>query len=168
MSSPKWNIFRVANYLQIAQALVILAVMIYQYADRQYGIRLGFFFLFCLVFIAIIVNNCMNAHIMHAYFPDKSLPSGKRKFYLLTLILYIIVNLGILALTIFGFSEEIKEASRDRDFEDNTGWIILAFLTFDLLLSIFIIIIQSRLPGLLSRNNRQYIQQLVDEIGKPG
>jgi hypothetical protein len=167
MSSAKWNIFRIANYLQLAQAVVVLGVMIYRYADMQYETVFWFFILVCLAFITIIVNNCMNAHIMQAYFPDKSLPSGKRRFYIVVFVLYIIVNLGVLALTIFGFSEEIKAARRNYDFRDNTGWIILGFLTFDLLLSIFIITIQSRLPGLLNRNNRQYMQQLVDEIGKP-
>jgi hypothetical protein len=168
MLSPKWSIFRVINYLQLIQALVILGILIYEYISLMRGISLGFYSLLCSVFIVMIINNCMNAHIMHSYFPAKSLPGGKRRFYMVVFILYIIVNMGLLALTIFGLTEEITAERNTYKDRDNTGWIIVSILSFDVLMSIFIIIIQSGLPGFLNRNNQQQMQQLVDEIGRPG
>ena len=106
----------------------------------------------------------MNLHIMHKYFPNKIISTGIRRFFFLLFILYIIVGAVLSLLFFYGFSEEMSVSDpQDR----NTGALIfLVGLAFNFILTLFIILMQWKLPRLLTLNNKQRMQELVNDIGK--
>jgi hypothetical protein len=164
MLSPKWNIFRAVNYFQLALTLAMLGFWTYRYMSYHHNtMELGYFILFVGSLFVMIINNCLNSHIMHVYFPDKLLPRGKKIFCMILLCFYILMTAELLTITIFGLSEEL---SRDNRRHTANGWIALGIWAFDIAISIFIIILQVGLPRFLNLHNRQHIQQLVDELGK--
>jgi carbon starvation protein CstA len=161
MLPVRWKIFRLANYLQMIAALVLLGLFGYTYLSFTRGEGFGYFLLFCLVFVIVIVNNCVNVHIVHHYYPDKSLPAGKKVMSMILLIFYILIIIGLVLLAIFAISEMSDDDYRTgRD-----DWFGLSILAFHIVLGIYILILQMGLPRVLERNDRQHIEHLLDDLG---
>jgi hypothetical protein len=163
MLPVRWKIFRLVNYLQLISTLAMLGMFGYTYLSFSRGEGMGYFLLFCLAFILVIVNNCFNVHIMHRYYPDKSLSPGKETLLVLLVIFYGLITIGMLFVTIYGISEMTTPGYTSNQYD----WIVLFIVIFETLGGIYIFIMQVMLPGLLKRNNRQQVEQLLEDLGKP-
>jgi hypothetical protein len=159
----RWKIFRLANYLQMISTLAMLGMLAYTYLSLSRGEGMGYFLLFCLAFTIVIVNNCFNVHILHRHFPDKSLSPGKETWLVILLIFYGIITVGMLLVMVYGISEMSAPGYTSNEYD----WIALIIVVFEVLAGVYILIMQIGLPGLLKRNNRLQMEQLLEDIGKP-
>lgn len=166
MLPVRWKIFRLANYLQLIATLLLLAVSSYGFLsfDDGSGDGLGYFLLFILVFVIVIVNNVLNVQILHRHFPDKSLSAGKKTAFIVLLVLYILVFILAVITLIVAISEMSDHDYHGYYTADLVGAGILAFYV---IVGAYVSVLQIMLPGVLSRNNNQHIEQLLENIGKP-
>jgi hypothetical protein len=155
-----WKIFRLANYLQLLFSIAVLAILFINTGSVKGLMEISLFIAACLAFIILVFNSYLNLQIMHHHFPDKRIPAGRNKLYMVLLGCYLVVNVLLFIIFIFVLIEELSG-------KHSRGQLIFAgILGFDILLAVIIIRAQDKLPYLLNRNNNQSIQQLVEDIGK--
>ncbi|GEM_PF-4833169 len=159
MNPVKQKLFAVANYVQLIISVIILGLTGYGflYASNELNIWIFLYFLSLLI---LIVNNCFNLHLMRNYYPDRPLTGRISAAFTVLLILYIMVAVAILVFTGIIFSSVF--GSRAASPED---WIGFAIFFTELILGIFILVVQAGLPLLLERNNQAKLYQALDRLG---
>jgi hypothetical protein len=68
----KWKIFRIANYLLLLLSLACTAFLVYFFTrigNRSAG-DIGYFMLFMVGGLVLIVNYCLNINLLERHYPD--------------------------------------------------------------------------------------------------
>jgi len=160
----KWKIFLSLNFVLSLPALVCL-ILLFINLLNSYNRTSDYFFAFIFLFgfLAITLNGFLNIYLLQRFFPDKLLPVTIKRLHVLSLVLNILIAIGLLILCIYGASLEFSNNYEGRDV---SGKIALAVIFFLWLVQIIILIMQGQLPGVISRNNREKMDSLIDSIGQ--
>jgi len=162
----KWKIFMVLNFIVSLPALlcfILMFINLFNTHQGDSGREFLFIFLplFCMLMIAL--NGLLNIYVLQRYFPDKLLPGAIRRLNVLCLIVNFLVSVVIL---IFCFYAATFEFSSYNGEQDQQGKIALVILFFLWLVQVVVLIMQTRLPGIINRNNRKKMDSLIDSIGQ--
>ena len=162
----KWKIFLALNFVLSLPAFVCLILLFINFLNTHYrkteeDYLYAFLFLFML--LAISVNGFLNIYLLQRFFPDKLLPAGVKRLNIIALIINILTSIGIL---IFWFYVGSLVFSADYRRVESGGRITLAIIFFFWLIQLVVLVMQGQLPGLISRNNRDKMDSLIDSIGK--
>ena len=160
----KWKIFLSLNFVLSLPALVCL-ILLFINLLNSYNRSSDYFFSFAFLFgfLVVTLNGFLNIYLLQRFFPDKLLPVTIKRLHVLSLVLNILIAIGLLILCIYGASLEFSNNYEGRDV---SGKIALAVIFFLWLVQIIILIMQGQLPGVISRNNREKMDSLIDSIGQ--
>ena len=160
----KWKIFLALNLvlsLPALACLVSLFIRLINSYNRYSHNTFSFLFLFALLLVTF--NGLLNIYLLQRFFPDKLLPVSVKRVNAVSLGLNVLVAIGILILCIYAASLEFGS---DYERGDASGKIALAVISFLWLVQVVVLIMQGQLPGLISRNNREKMDSLIDSIGQ--
>ena len=160
----KWKIFLALNFILSLPALVCLILLVISFLNshrRNYDYFLPYLLLSGMLLITI--NGFLNIYIMQRFFPDKLLPAGIKSLNILSVLLNILISIGIMIVCIYGASEELGRHNYERD---ASGKIALTIIFVLWLVQVVVLIMQVQLPGLISRNNQERMDSLIDSIGQ--
>ena len=160
----KWKIFLALNFVLSLPAficLVLLSINLLNGHNR--GADYIFAFVFLFGFLVITLNGFLNIYLLQRFFPDRLLPAGIKRLHVLSLLLNVLVAIGLLVLCIYAASVELTSDYEERDV---SGRIALAVIFFLWLVQVIVLIMQGQLPGIISRNNREKMDSLIDSIGQ--
>jgi hypothetical protein len=164
--SVKWKIFLALNLVLSVPALVCFILMIINFLNsHRYRDDDFIFFIFALALLIIALNGFLNIYLLQRFYPDKLLPLSVKRLNAVSLALNILAAIGILILCIYGASLEFRSDYNYRG-RDASGKIALAIIFFLWLVQVVILVMQGRLPGIISRNNREKMNSLIDSIGQ--
>jgi len=160
----KWKIFFALNFVLSLPALIcfiFLFINLINTYNRSSDYFIAFLFLFCLLMISL--NGFLNIYLMQRFFPDKLIPESVRRLNTLSLVLNTMIAIGILIFCVYGASLEFSYGYEGRD---TTGKIALAIVFVLWIVQVIILVMQGRLPRLISQNNHEKMKSLIDSIGK--
>ena len=161
----KWKIFLVLNFTLMIPSiigLVVLTISLFNTNLERTDDDLMFTTLFLFVFFTITLNSLLNVFIIQRYFPDKLIPVVIKRLNIVSFVLNILLSIGILVLCIYGASEEFDKGTAR---ENNSGVIALGVILFIWIIQVIVLVMQGQLPSLISRNNRNKMDVLIDSIG---
>lgn len=164
----RWKIFLVFNFILAIPALICFIILLNNFLNTPYyNAEEGYVFVFLALFslFAITFNGLLNTYVLQRFLPDKLMPRAVKTLYRVSLVLNILISVGLLAICIYGASDELG-SSNDYEGKDPTGKIALAVLFFLWLIQVVVLIMQGQLPGLISRNHRAKMNSLIDSIGQ--
>jgi hypothetical protein len=156
----KWKIFRVANYVQLIVTVILLGAAIYGFSSVGNTEHILFFMLFCIMPLIIIINNYLNVHVLHSFFPRKIVALAKKKFHQVIFVIYFIISILVVIASVWILIDAFSYTYRSSE------WIVFSALSLISLLSIVIVIQQADLYLFLNWHQQLYMQQLVDTIGQ--
>lgn len=159
----RWKVFRIANYIQLILTVLLLGILSFSYFTDGDNEFISWVMLFFFSLAVIIVNNCFNLHLLQQYFPARILPEGKSRMFTVLLILFIFVIIGLIIICTLGLISELSTTGNN----DRAGLVGLGILMVELLLGIYILVIQAGLPLFIERNNRKEMQNALDRLGQP-
>ena len=159
----KWKVFRFANYIMAFIFLFFLCFVIYSITKDRFDSE-GFLLLMIatLTCMLIIILNCiLNLFLSYKFFPDKMLQGKTKLIYIVSTVFYSIALLGLIALSLYGLNEELKEP------EDDKAGLIAAISLLSLsVIGCYILIMQLLVRRFLQENHKSSINSLIESIGK--
>jgi hypothetical protein len=162
----KWKIFLVLNFILSIPALICFIFVFVQFINRHLNGRGGdetFVYLFLFSFFAIAANGLLNIYLLQRFFPDKMLSVAVKRLNIVSLTVNVLVSIGLMILCIYAASYEF---GNDPEMRDEGGRIALGFIFFFWIVQVVVLVMQGQLPGLISRNNRNKMDSLIDSIGR--
>jgi hypothetical protein len=161
----KWKIFSVINFIMSVSALGLTILLIiglsniknYRSEDYLWGSVFGFA---CL---AITLNDFLNVYIMQRFFPDQLISPVVKGLNRLSLIINLLVVGGMIVLCVSVANDLFAGSSRD---SDHRAIIVFIVTCSALVIQAVILVVQMRLPRLITRNNQERMNSLIDLIGQ--
>ena len=158
----KWKLFRITNYLMAFIFLIFLCLLINSIIrDNIEGDTISGVILAMIGIVTIILNSLFNLFLSYKFFPNKILQGKTKGIYIISTILYSIVLIGLLALSLFGLNEELKEPD-----EDKTGLTAAIVLLSLFAIGCYIFIMQLLVRKFLEVNYKKSINTLIESIGE--
>jgi hypothetical protein len=160
----KWKIFFALNFVLSLPALVFLILLFINLLNSHTNRRdYSFVFIFSTAFLLITMNGFLNIFLLQRFFPDKLIPAGIKRTNTISLVLNILVSVGTLVFWIYGATLLFRS---DYEMVNASGKIALAIIFFLWLVQVGVLIMQGQLPGVISRNNRERMDSLINSIGQ--
>ncbi|HEY6502352.1 MAG TPA: hypothetical protein VIZ28_00125 [Chitinophagaceae bacterium] len=162
--SLKWKIFFALNILVALPAFILLVLLlVIAFNDVNSSEDYLYFIIFLFAFSMMMLNGFLNIFLLQRFYPDKLIPAGAKRLNLLSWILTALVTIGLLISCYYAAIEVFDARNAGRN---AAGKVTLIILLLILILQLIILVMQLQLRRLISRNNRNSMDSLIDSIGR--